>query len=116
MRLIPIYRIKTYVVPEHLNEVIEGVLMIDELKYGNYKHVAWHSDNGFEQFMPAKNAAPTEGEHGQKSKVSSIRIEFSIPKDEALLKRIIEEGIYPNHPWDEPVIQVSEELETRKHG
>lgn len=43
---------------------------------------------------------------------------LSFPKytlNKALIpKRTYFEGIYPNHPWDEPVIQVSEELETRK--
>ncbi|MCD5325321.1 MULTISPECIES: hypothetical protein [Pontibacillus] len=115
MKLLPIYRIRTFVVPEHLENVIEGVLAIDELKYGNYKNVAWHSNDGVEQFVPSEDAVPTEGEAGERTKVTSVRLEFSIPRDEDLLKRIIEEGIYPNHPWDEPVVQVTEEQEARRH-
>ncbi|GGD08046.1 hypothetical protein [Pontibacillus salipaludis] len=115
MKLVPIYRVRTFVVPEYLENVIKGVLQIDDLKYGNYKNVAWHSSEGVEQFVPSEDAVPTEGEVGGRTKVTSIRLEFSIPKDDMLLKRIIEEGIYPNHPWDEPVVQVTEEREARKH-
>ncbi|WBX80608.1 hypothetical protein PD280_01715 [Virgibacillus salarius] len=42
MKLVPIYRIHTYVVPESLDRVLEGVLHVDDLIYGNYKNVAWH--------------------------------------------------------------------------
>ncbi|SDQ56946.1 hypothetical protein SAMN05216232_2157 [Virgibacillus subterraneus] len=116
MKLIPIYRINTYVVPESLDRVIEGVLSVDGLIYGNYKNVAWHSNDGIEQFVPSENSVPTEGSIGERKQVTSFKIEFSIPRDKNLLSKVIEEGIYPNHPWDEPVVQVTEEYETRKHG
>ncbi|SFG28870.1 hypothetical protein SAMN05216353_13236 [Halobacillus alkaliphilus] len=115
MQLKPIYRIRTFVVPEDLEKVIEGVLKIDDLKYGNYKNVVWHSNDGVEQFVPSETSVPTEGNIGETTKVTSVRVEFSIPRDEKLLTNIIEHGIYPNHPWDEPVVQVTEELEARKH-
>ncbi|MCA1012657.1 hypothetical protein [Halobacillus halophilus] len=115
MQLKPIYRIKTYVVPEYLEKVITGVLQIDELGYGHYKNVVWLSNDGVEQFVPSETSVPTEGNIGETTKVTSVRLEFSIPRDEKLLRDIIENGIYPNHPWDEPVVQVTEELEARKH-
>ncbi|MCA0970521.1 hypothetical protein LCM20_07985 [Halobacillus litoralis] len=114
MELVKIYRIKTFVIEENLEKVKEGVLSINALQVGNYKNVMWQSQPGVEQFVPAEGSVPTEGEAGERTYVPSIRLEFSIPRDEDLLKRVIEEGIYPNHPWDEPVVQVSEELEARK--
>jgi len=115
MQLKPIYRIRTFVVPEYLEKVIKGVLEMDDLEYGHYKHVVWHSNDGVEQFVPSETSVPTEGNIGETTKVTSVRVEFSIPRDEKLLRNIIENGIYPNHPWDEPVVQVTEELEARKH-
>ncbi|MBN9654767.1 hypothetical protein J0K78_10870 [Halobacillus sp. GSS1] len=114
MKLVDIYRVKTFVVPEYVDAVVQGVLGIDELRVGNYKNVMWQSKDGMEQFVPGEEAVPTEGEAGEKTTLTSLRIEFSIPRDEALLRKVIEEGIYPYHPWDEPVVQVSEEREARK--
>ncbi|CDQ40571.1 MULTISPECIES: YqfO family protein [Virgibacillus] len=114
IKLVPIYRIKTYVPPEYLQKVMEGILQVDSLRYGNYQQVMWHSNGGAEQFAPSEDAIPTQGDIGATTKLTSIRLEFSIPREQPLLVSIIEEGIYPNHPWDEPVIQVAEELETRK--
>lgn len=116
MKLLPIYRIQTYVIQESLEAVLNGVLSIDELIYGNYKNVAWYSSEGTEQFIPSEDAVPTEGSQGERTRLASIKLEFSIPRDEKLLVKVIEEGIYPNHPWDEPVVQVIEALETRKQG
>lgn len=115
MKLVPVYRVKTFVIPEYLDRVIEGVLNIDELIYGNYKNVAWQSNGGVEQFVPSEKSIPTEGNLGERTRVTSYRLEFSIPRDDDLLTKVIEQGIYPNHPWDEPVVQVSEEFETRKN-
>ncbi|GGF14581.1 hypothetical protein GCM10010954_11500 [Halobacillus andaensis] len=115
MKFVDIYRVKTFVVPEYVDLVMQGILSIDDLKVGNYRNVMWQSKDGMEQFVPSDESVPTEGEVGEKTTVTSFRIEFSIPRDEALLRKVIEEGIYPNHPWDEPVIQVSEEKEARKH-
>ncbi|MGP4062345.1 hypothetical protein [Halobacillus sp. H74] len=115
MKLVDIYRVKTFVIPEYVDSVMQGILSIDDLKVGNYRNVMWQSKDGMEQFVPSDEAVPTEGAVGDKTTVTSFRIEFSIPRDEALLRNVIEEGIYPNHPWDEPVVQVSEEKEARKH-
>ncbi|MYL50450.1 hypothetical protein GLV98_13210 [Halobacillus litoralis] len=114
MKLVDIYRVKTFVVPEYVDAVVQGVLSIDDLRVGNYKNVMWQTKDGMEQFVPGEEAVPTEGAAGEKTTLTSLRIEFSIPRDESLLTRVIEEGIYPNHPWDEPVVQVSEEREARK--
>ncbi|UOQ83690.1 hypothetical protein [Gracilibacillus salinarum] len=115
MKLVDVYRVKTYVILEHVDRVVEGILSIDELKVGNYRNVMWQSRDGMEQFFPSEEAVPAKGAAGAKTTLTSIRIEFSIPRDEALLRKVIEEGIYPNHPWDEPVVQASEEKEARKH-
>ncbi|SDJ52637.1 hypothetical protein [Salimicrobium halophilum] len=113
MKLKEIYRVKVFVVPDYVEKVRNGVLTVDQLQVGNYENVCWRSQPGIEHFVPTSGAVPTEGEAGEATEVESVRLEFSIKRDEALLRQVIEEGIYPNHPWDEPVIQVSEELEAR---
>ncbi|UOQ49684.1 hypothetical protein MUN88_06275 [Gracilibacillus caseinilyticus] len=115
MKLVEVYRVKTYVVPAYVDRVVEGILSVNELTVGNYRNVMWQSRDGMEQFVPSEGSVPAKGAAGEKTTLTSIRIEFSIPRDEALLRKVIEEGIYPNHPWDEPVVQASEEKEARKH-
>jgi hypothetical protein len=39
-----------------------------------------------------------------------VRLEFAIPRDAALLARIVEQGIRPHHPWQVPAIFVDEAL------
>lgn len=116
MKLVHVYRVKTFVVPEYVEQVVKGILQVDELQVGHYQNVMWKSAEGVEQFVPSEDAVPTEGAVGERTTVASLRLEFSIPRDESLLRTVIKEGIYPNHPWDEPVIQVSEEMEARKEG
>ncbi|WP_027955634.1 hypothetical protein [Halobacillus kuroshimensis] len=115
MKLVDIYRVKTYVIPEYVENVIQSVLSVDDLQVGQYKNVMWQTKDGMEQFVPSGTAVPTEGKKGEIERVTSLRIEFSIPRDEDLLTKVIEQGIYAAHPWDEPVVQVTEEREARKH-
>ncbi|MBN8235663.1 hypothetical protein JF544_10415 [Halobacillus kuroshimensis] len=114
MKLVDIYRVKTYVIPEYVENLIQSVLSVDDLQVGQYKNVMWQTKDGM-QFVPSGTAVPMEGKIGEKERVTSLRIEFSIPRDEDLLTKVIEQGIYAAHPWDEPVVQVTEEREARKH-
>jgi len=114
MKLKQSYRITTFVPPDSLQAVIDSINNAVVLSYGKYDHVLWHSSPGIEQYRPLKGANPTEGKVGVVTSVDSIKLEFSIPHDEKILERAINEGIKPRHPWEEPVILVSEIFETRK--
>lgn len=46
-------------------------------------------------------------------KEKSVTIEFSIPRDDALKRAVIQDGILSAHPWVEPVISVYPAHETR---
>lgn len=109
-----VYRLKVFVPSESEKSVIDNILKVVSLQYGNYDSVLWRSSEGIEQFRPLTTANPTTGKHNLLEEKPSIKIEFSIPRDEKLLYQLIEEGITPAHPWEEPVILVSEEMETRQ--
>jgi hypothetical protein len=109
-----VYRIKVFVPSDFVDRVIESILNIVSLQYGNYDSVLWRSAEGIEQFRPLSGANPTSGKSNCLEENPSIKIEFSIPLDERLLYRLIEDGISPVHPWEEPVILISEEMETRQ--
>ncbi|MCR4328344.1 MAG: hypothetical protein NUV53_02385 [Patescibacteria group bacterium] len=101
-----VYRVATFVSPEHASRLIEGVIKVSALRHGNYDSVAWSSAPGVEQFRPLEGSTPTSGEIRKLASFQSVKVEFSIPGDAKLLERVINEGIVPNHPWEEPVIIV----------
>lgn len=88
---------------EKLNEAVP-------ISYGDYDSVAYYSA-GTERFRPLKGANPTSGKIGQVTELPSTRVEISIPRDEALLDQTMQ-VIMQLHPWEKPVLQIYEAIET----
>jgi len=104
----PVYRITTFVPPDHVDSLLAGVEEQVSLMFGRYDRSAWWSAVGVEQFRPLPGSAPTIGSAGQVERVPTIRLEFAIPRDAALLERVLTRGVIANHPWEEPAIFVDE--------
>ncbi len=113
MKLMDCYRIVTFILPEHLERLIDALSESGLLTYGNYKDVLWFSSVGTGQFTPINGANPTQGEIGKRERVDEMRIEFSILRDDAALDKLINEVVIPAHPWEEPAISIYETRETR---
>jgi len=109
------YRVTMFVPPDHLDSLLEGVMREVPLTYGPYDHLAWWSAVGVEQFPPLPGSAPTVGKPAQVERVPTVRLDFAIPRDPALLDRVLSRGIVPNHPWQEPAIFVNDSLATASH-
>jgi hypothetical protein len=107
-----VYRITTFVPPDHVDAVLEGVEREVPLVFGPYDRSAWWSAVGTEQFRPLPGSAPTVGKLGQVERVPSVRLEFAIPRQPALLKRVLTRGVLANHPWQEPAVFIDEALAT----
>jgi len=107
LKLKSVYRITTFVPPEMLERLITGILKVLPLKYARYDQALWWSAPGFEHTR-VKEAGQDVAERSP-----SIKLEFSIPKDDNLLQKAISEGIIPNHPWGEPIIYIAESVSTR---
>jgi len=112
MSVTPVYRVTTFVPPDHLDAVLEAVEREAPLVFGPYDRSAWWSAVGVEQFRPLPGASPTVGEPGKTERVPTVRLEFAIPRDLALLERVLTRGVLPNHPWQEPAVFVDESLAT----
>lgn len=113
MKLKTVYKITTFVPPEHLDRLLAGILAVSPLRHGRYDQVAWWSVPGIEQFRPQVGSNPTLGQQNQVERGSSVKLEFAIPRDQQLLHRLLQDGIAANHPWEEPVIYVTESASTR---
>lgn len=103
-----VYRVTTFVPPDRVDALLEGVEREVPLKYGLYDRAAWWSAIGVEQFRPLPGAKPTHGDIGRTERVPTVRIEFAIPRDPELLARVLTRGLIPNHPWQEPAIFIDE--------
>lgn len=107
------YRVVTFVPPDRVEDVIQGVIKVAPLRYGQYEHVLWRSAPGRGQNRPVTGARPRAGEVGTLFEGDSTRLEFSIPRDKNLMERVLSEGVLAVHPYEEPVVLVYEVLETR---
>lgn len=105
------YLINVSVIPEKKQDVIDAVLAVNDLKYGNFKWVYFVSGVGTEYY----NVLPEDGQNVPESQVNSnptVQIEFSIPEEKEQLKAVLL-AIQDAHPWKEPVVRISQIQETR---
>ncbi len=102
------YRVVTFVPPDHLDSVLEAVERQSPLIFGPYERSAWWSAAGIEQFRPMADANPTEGRAGELERVPTVRLEFALERDPDLLRRVLDDGLLPTHPWEEPAVFIDE--------
>jgi len=110
MKLAEVYKLTVFVPPDSVQAVLEGILKITPLRHGRYEQVAWWSTGVTEQYLPLHDSNPTSGEPGKLSRGVSVRMEIEIPRDQDLLRRVLEEGVLPCHPWEEPAIFIQQSL------
>lgn len=108
MNLRKVYRVTTFVPPEHLEALLEGIASEVPLRYGQYDRSAWWSAVGVEQFRPLPGAKPTSGKIGTVERVPTIRVEFVIPREPTQLAQLVAKGLRPHHPWQEPAVFIDE--------
>lgn len=94
------YRVCIFVPEFALEEFIKIVAPAIPSFLGSYDHVCWWE-------------AGTEQSRHKESKtikqIRATRFEFSIPAQDALLNKIINDSVLPAHPWEEPVILVTKQ-------
>ena len=90
-----IYRIRVFCPVEDIAAIADGIKRISNCSYGNYQHVLWKSSIGVEEFQPLPAANATSGEAGETSSLPSRVLEFSIPRNKKLLKKVVNCGIVP---------------------
>lgn len=110
MELVKIYRITIFVPPEHLDTLKAAICAVDSLNIGTYEHVMWSSTGGEEQFRPILGAKPTVGVIGESISLETVRLEFCIPRDPQRLEHLMENAVFPHHPWEVPAVFIDESI------
>lgn len=117
--LVPVYLVSVEVPRDnkHPQKVTDAILAHDPLQYGDgYDQVAWESAVGIERYRTLPGTNPTVGTEGYRSSIPSIKLTFMLPRGgqgrRAHLQKVLN-AIVAAHPWEEPVICVSEARATR---
>ncbi len=108
MLLTPVYRVSVWVPAAHVQQVLDGILSVDDLRMGDYDRVAWIAATGQEQFRPLAGATPAQGSIGELERGDSVCLQVCIPRDAERLRRLVNQGIRPHHPWQVPAIFIDE--------
>jgi len=102
-------RIAVQIPEAHLDEVTAAILSVCPLKHGDYDRVTYVTAPGRQRFRSlgtGRNSATAET-----VEVPCTELAVFLPEDTALARRCIE-AIYAAHPYEEPVIHVSDCLRT----
>lgn len=96
-------RILVQVPDARASALLDAVLAVDPLAYGDYDRVSFRTASGTQRFRSlghGRNAAMAEAVG-----VDCVELSFFLPEDDALCTRVIE-AIYAAHPYEEPVLFV----------
>ena len=103
------YQVRVQIPPENVDEVLQAVLQVDSLQYGDYQKVAFRHRSGTQQFEPMVNAC--SGKLGL-IEVPCDEVSFVVPQNDSVLSTVVE-ALFCAHPYEEPVIQIQPILSTR---
>lgn len=107
------YRMTVFLPSQAVNlrqDMLEGVQAIVRLGDDKYDLVHWSSGNVTERFRPLAGARPATGRSAELQAVHGEWLVFLLPRDPALLDRVLQEAVLALHPWEAPGVTVDEVL------
>ena len=123
MKLVETYYFKVVVPIGYEDEILDSIVKVVPLTWGNYDRLASISSpkklqgrvlSGANPNLVSRDGPNIVAEEGVLIQSECVTVEFSIPRDDTLMRSVIEDGIFPAHPWEEPVVFVYPVLETRR--
>ena len=98
---------------DDVSKVLEAIINITPLRYGNYEQVAFRNRTGLQQYRPLDGSKTGEAELIH---IPCDEISFTVPNHDEVITAVIE-AIFESHPHEEPVILIQEVMCTRfKYG
>ena len=98
---------------DDVTKVLEAIIDITPLRYGNYEQVAFRHRAGIQQYRPLIGSKTGEAELVH---VPCDEISFVTPKNDEVVTAVVD-AIFASHPHEEPVILIQEVTRTRfKYG
>ncbi len=93
----------------YVDKVLEAIINITPLRYGNYEQVAFRYRTGTQQYKPLAGSKTGEAELIH---IPCDEMSFTLPKHDELITAVID-AIFESHPHEEPVILIQEAICTR---
>lgn len=103
-----IYRITVFVPRDSLQALIAGIRQVYALGDDYYDNVLWYLEDAHEEYRALPGANPARGAIGELREEPVSMLVFSVPRERALLDRVLDEGIRPHHPWEAPGLFIEE--------
>jgi len=94
---------------DDVSKVLEAIINITPLRYGNYEQVAFRYSTGIQQYRPLVGSKTGEAELIH---IPCDEISFTVPKHDEVITVVID-AIFESHPHEEPVILIQEVICTR---
>ncbi len=107
-----VLQVSVMVPDENAQSVMDAVLEVTDLKYGDYDKVMFKSAAGVQSFRSlgtGRNKAT-----GKIVNVPCCEVVFTIPANEDLSARVLE-AVFDKHPYEEPVIHITQTTRTLHH-
>ncbi|MEM1162680.1 MAG: hypothetical protein AAGJ28_17270 [Pseudomonadota bacterium] len=115
-RLEPVFTIEVQTLPEDTDRILDEILTVYPLEYGNYRRNASISAIGRETAQPNAGSTTTthvEGfEAGATETYPMVELKISIERDIVVLAKVMD-AIIAVHHYEEPVIFVREDWASR---
>ena len=115
-RLEPVFTLEIQTLMEDTDRILDEILKVHPLGYGNYRRNASISAEGRETARPNEGSTTTthvEGyTAGETETYPMVELKISIERDVAVLERVMD-AILQVHHYEEPVIFVREDWVSR---
>lgn len=92
-----------------VSRVLEAIINVVPLRYGNYEKVSFQYRNGIQRYQPVAGSRMGRGELVC---VVSDEISFTVPKNDESIIAVVD-AILESHPYEEPVIIIQDAMCTR---
>lgn len=112
----PVWTIEIQTLPADVDRILDAVMEVHPLEYGNYRRNASVTGVGWETSQPKSGSTTTQHLKGFKAGGTEsypiVELKISVPRNVGLLERVMDAILYV-HQYEEPVIYVREDWASR---
>jgi len=111
-----VWTLEIQTVADDVDRILDAVMAVYPLPYGNYRRTASVSAPGYETAQPNEGSTTTTHLAGYTAggtqTYAMVEVKISIPRDESLLANVMDAILYVHH-YEEPVIFLRDDWASR---
>ena len=94
---------------DDVSRVLEAIVRVTPLRYGNYERVSFRCRQGMQQYKPL---AGSKTGRAELVNILTDEISFTVPRNDKTIIAVID-ALFESHPYEEPVILIQDVMSTR---